>query len=111
MLSRSLGLSLMLLAWAPAAQAAWQSAAPAYPPPPVPRCVDVVAHYGERGIWVGHFAGKYATGAPGGTASYGAVGCFLSEAQCRRWLNQNLSFAGHPLLTMSCRPAAGRAVY
>jgi hypothetical protein len=109
MVVRSLGLALMLLAWAPAAHAAWQSAAPAYPPPPVPRCEDVRAHYAGRALWVGNFSGKYRTGSPGGTAAYGAVGCFLSERECRHWLQQNLSFAGNPLYVMTCRPASGRA--
>lgn len=103
MLPRVLGMSLILLSGATAAQA-WHSSAPAYPPPPVPHCDDVMARHGDRAIWVGHFSGRYPTGNPQGSAPYGAVGCFLSEAECRRWLNQNLSFAGQPLYVMSCRP-------
>jgi hypothetical protein len=37
---------------------------------------------------------------------YGARGCFLSEADCRRWLHENASYAGEPIGVMSCRPAA-----
>jgi hypothetical protein len=106
---RSLGACILLLAWAPGTQAAWQSAAPAYPPPRLPRCEDVKAQYGQQAIWVGHFSGKRRTGGAEGTAAYGALGCFLSQAECRRWLHQNLTFAGSASV-MSCRPALGRAV-
>lgn len=107
MLFRALGLGIVLLASAPAAEAAWQSAAPAYPPPPVPRCDDVMAHHGARQVWVGHFSGKRYAGGNEGTAVFGRVGCFLSEEECRTWQNQNLSFAASATI-MSCRPAGGR---
>lgn len=101
---RVLGCALMLLAWATAAHAqGWSRTAPEHPPPPVPRCDDVIARYGDRAIWVGEYAGRYKTQGVG-TAPYGATGCFLSEAECRRWLHQNMSFAGSPMYVMSCRP-------
>jgi hypothetical protein len=106
MFPRLLGCALMLLAGAPVAQAGWQSSGTAYPPPPVPHCGDVFARYGDQAIWVGNYAGRYTTGSLQGSAPYGAVGCFLSEAECRRWLHQNMSFAGSPMLVMSCRPAS-----
>jgi hypothetical protein len=109
MLPRLLTIALMLLAGAGTAQAeGWARSAPAYAPPPVPLCSDVFARYGDRGIWVGQFAGRYPTQSVQGTSPYGAVGCFLSEAECRRWLHQNMTFAGSPMLVMSCRPAVGR---
>lgn len=98
----------MLLAGATAAQAeGWTRSAPAYPPPPVPHCDDVFARYGSQGIWVGNYSGRYKTQSLVGTAPYGATGCFLSEAACRQWLHQNMTFAGTPMYVMSCRPAVG----
>jgi hypothetical protein len=102
MLLRLVGCALLLASWASAAEAAWQGAAPAYPPPPVPSCAEVMAHYPGQPIWVGEYAGRYRT-AGLSSAPYGAVGCFLSEAECRQWLHQNMSFAGEPMLVMACR--------
>jgi hypothetical protein len=103
MARRSLGYALVLLAGASAAQAqGWKGAGTAYPPPPVPDCGEVIARHGGQAIWVGEYSGRYPT-AGLATAPYGAIGCFLSEAECRRWLHQNMSFAGSPMLVMSCR--------
>lgn len=109
MLPRLTASALVVAVWASTAQA-WHSSAPAYPPPPSPSCDQVTALHGDRQVWVGNFAGRYRTGSPDGSAPYGAVGCFLAEAECRQWLQQNMSFAGFPVYIMSCRPAAGRAV-
>ncbi|HEX2256206.1 MAG TPA: hypothetical protein VHG92_05795 [Afifellaceae bacterium] len=106
MLVRSLGMAALLLAAAPA-EAAWQAATP-YPPPPVPACRDIIAQHGERGVWMGHFSGRRHSGGDHGTAVYGRVGCFLSEAQCRDWQNRNMAFAAAATI-MSCRPLGGRA--
>jgi hypothetical protein len=104
MIARLLGMALVILAGATAAQAeGWTRSAPAYGPPPVPDCSDVIARYSGHGIWVGEYSGRYTTQSLG-SAPYGATGCFLSEAECRRWLHQNMSFAGSPMLVMSCRP-------
>ena len=102
MLPRLMGCVLLLASWASAAEAAWQGDARAYPPPPVPSCAEVMARYPSQPIWVGHYSGRYTTGGFN-SAPYGAVGCFLSEAECRQWLHQNMSFAGEPMLVMSCR--------
>jgi hypothetical protein len=101
---RFLGVAVLLLASAPAAEA-WQSAAPAYPPPPTPACRDVIAQHGERGIWMGHFSGRRYAGGHHGTAVYGRLGCFRSEAECRSWLAGNMAFAAMSTIT-SCRPLA-----
>ncbi|HEX2256412.1 MAG TPA: hypothetical protein VHG92_06875 [Afifellaceae bacterium] len=97
----------MLLAGATAAAAgSATSAVTSYPPPPVPSC-DAVLARGGQGIWVGNYSGRFKTQSKHGTAPYGATGCFLSEAECRQWLHQNMSFAGEPMYVMSCRPATG----
>lgn len=104
---RLIGCALVLLAGVTAALAQGRSStAPAYPPPPVPDCDEVIARHGDRAIWVGEYSGRYKTMGLS-TAAYGARGCFLSEAECRRWLHQNMSFAGSPMYVMACRPAAG----
>jgi hypothetical protein len=102
MLPRLMGCALLLASWVSAAEAAWQGAAPAYLPPAVPSCAAVTARYAGRRIWVGEYAGRYRT-AGLSSAPYGAIGCFLTEAECRQWLHQNMSFAGEPMLVMSCR--------
>jgi hypothetical protein len=99
---RILGLTFLLLASAPAAEA-WQGAAPAYPPPPTPACRDVIDQYGERGLWMGHFSGRRYAGGHHGTAVYGRLGCFRSEAECRSWLAHNMAFAAMSTIT-ACRP-------
>ena len=104
---RSLACAVLLLTWAPSVQA-WHSSGTAYPPPPVPRCDEVMARHGDRGVWIGHFSGKYGFGEVDTHGSYGRVGCFLSEAECRRWLGQNMSFAPFVIVS-TCRPAGGRA--
>ncbi|HEX2256411.1 MAG TPA: hypothetical protein VHG92_06870 [Afifellaceae bacterium] len=104
MFIRVLTATIMILAAGTAADAqGWSRIAPSYQPPPVPHCADVIARHGDRGIWVGDYTGRYNTHSLG-TAPYGARGCFQSEAECRRWLHQNMSFAGSPMMVMSCRP-------
>jgi len=100
-------IAILVLACAPA-EAAWQGAAPAYPPPPVPACRDVIAQYGERGIWMGHFSGRRYAGGDFGTAVYGRLGCFRTQAECREWLARNMAFAAMSTIT-SCRPLNRRA--
>ena len=103
MLTRLLGCSLLLLFGITAAQAqGYARAASAYPPPLVPSCTEVMARYGTQAIWVGVYSGRYRTLGLN-SAPYGARGCFFSEAECRRWLHQNMTFAGEPMLVMSCR--------
>jgi hypothetical protein len=69
----------------------------------------VIAQCGERGIWVGHFSGRRHAGGDHGTADYGRLGCFRSEAECRRWLGLNDAFAATSTI-MSCRPLGGQAL-
>jgi hypothetical protein len=106
MLFRSIGFAVWFAASAPAAEAAWQAFAP-YPPPPTPACRDVIAQYGERGVWMGHFSGRRHAGGDHGTAVYGRLGCFRSEAECHEWLARNIAFAAMSTIT-SCRPLGGR---
>jgi hypothetical protein len=107
MLVRSISFDVLLAAPAPAADAAWRDFA-AYPPPATPACRNVIVQYGESGIWVGHFSGRRYAGGDHGTAVYGRLGCFRSEAECRRWLGLNDAFAATSNI-MSCRPLGGQA--
>jgi hypothetical protein len=78
----------------------------AYPPPPIPDCRAMAARFGPS-LWVGHFSGKRMLyGSIGNVEPYGAVGCFLREADCRRWLHANTAYASSAIGVMSCRPAA-----
>jgi hypothetical protein len=65
----------------------------------------MVAATGGKGIWFGQFSGRYED--PFGDDRYypvAARGCFRSEYECRRWLNQLLSIASGSSALMSCRP-------
>jgi hypothetical protein len=81
----------------------------AYPPPPIPDCGAMAARFGPERLWVGTYSGRRTThtGFRGlSVEPYGARGCFLAEADCRRWLHENASYAGEPIGVMSCRPVA-----
>lgn len=79
-------------------------------PPEPPSCRLMIAqHDGRQGLWRGQFAGSFDGGPFYDTPDfYSRVGCFPSEAACRRWIydvRSAINFLNEVIV--ECRPLAG----
>jgi hypothetical protein len=72
--------------------------------PPAGDCAAFAAQFRGGGYWVGIFSGSYPTFSDQ-YQGIGGQGCFRSERECRRWLNEAQTAAPEPA-AMSCRKAA-----
>jgi hypothetical protein len=91
-----------------AAVVATMTSAYAAPPglllPPAGDCRQMAATHGAAGFWVGRFTGTYKDLFDDRRPLF-AQGCFATEYECRRWINEVQSIAIDPGL-MTCRPGA-----
>jgi hypothetical protein len=71
--------------------------------PPAGNCAAIAAQMPGGGYWIGNFSGSYPTFSDQYQA-IGGQGCFASEKECRRWVNEAQSVATQPGV-MSCRRA------
>jgi hypothetical protein len=72
--------------------------------PPAGDCAAFAAQ-SSGGYWIGNFSGSYED-FNDVKWPLGGQGCFRSEQECRRWLNEAQSAAPNSA-AMSCRPAQG----
>jgi hypothetical protein len=70
--------------------------------PPAGDCAAFAAR-SSGSYWIGNFSGSYPTFSDQYQA-IGGQGCFASEQECRRWVNEAQSVAPEPGV-MSCRRA------
>jgi hypothetical protein len=77
------------------------SAASAIELPPAGNCREIAAVSGARGFWLGRFSGYYEDFFDD-RRPIAAQGCFSSEYECRRWINEVQSAVLQPGF-MSCR--------
>ena len=73
--------------------------------PPAGDCRQMAATHGA-GFWVGRFTGTYKDFFDDRRPLF-AEGCFATEYECRRWVNEIQSIAIDPGL-MVCRPGVAR---
>ena len=72
--------------------------------PPAGDC-RAMAAAGVENIWRGQYSGKYQDPVfDERVYPLSASGCFRSEYECRRWLNELLTISGGFSALMSCRP-------
>jgi hypothetical protein len=71
--------------------------------PPAGDCRAMAAH---SGVWMGTFTGTYEDVFDYRRPIY-ARGCFATEYECRRWVNEIQTIVINPGL-MSCRPVSRR---
>jgi hypothetical protein len=71
--------------------------------PPAGDCRQVAAERGAGGYWLGRFSGYYED-LFDVRRPIAARGCFATEYECRRWINEVQSAVLEPGL-MTCRPA------
>jgi hypothetical protein len=76
-----------------------------YEPPPPPlggNCAEIAARIGPAATWYGRFAGKRRQ-VNDRNVPFSADGCFESQAECRIWQQQAISYADGPIIATSCR--------
>ncbi len=71
--------------------------------PPAGDCRAMAAQTGGDGLWRGSFSGTYEDFFDYRRPVF-AQGCFATEYECRRWINETQSLVVNPGL-MRCRPA------
>ncbi len=72
--------------------------------PPAGDCGSLVARYGADNVWFGRYSGFLSRESKGREVPFSNQGCFPSEASCRRWQNENMTFTrGGSLRFTSCR--------
>lgn len=73
------------------------------PPPRSGNCNEIASEVGPGAVWYGEFSGKrYQINDR--FRMYSARGCFASEADCRIWQEQALTYASGAISQASCRP-------
>ena len=73
--------------------------------PPAGDCGALVARYGADGVWFGRYSGFMSLDDKGREVPFWNQGCFASEAACRAWQNDNMSFTrGGSMRYTSCMP-------
>jgi hypothetical protein len=97
--ARALAGGLFLTVFATSAQAA-----SAYGFPPAGDCAAFAAQ-GKAGYWIGRFSGQ-SEDIWDRHWPVSAQGCFVTQYECRRWINEMQSAAPSPA-AMSCRRARG----
>lgn len=71
--------------------------------PPAGDCRSLVARYGAENVWFGRYSGFMGLDDKAREVPFSNQGCFPSEAACRRWQNENMSFTrGGSLRYTSC---------
>jgi hypothetical protein len=73
--------------------------------PPAGDCRSLVARYGPEGVWFGRYSGFMGLDEKAREVPFWNQGCFASEAACRAWQNENMTFTrGGSLRYTSCKP-------
>ena len=71
--------------------------------PPAGDCRALVARYGAGDIWFGRYSGFMGLDEKAREVPFWNQGCFATEAACRLWQNQNMTFTrGGSLGYTSC---------
>ena len=71
--------------------------------PPAGDCRSLVARYGADQVWFGRYSGFQGIDDKAREVPFSNQGCFATEAACRLWQNQNMSFTrGGSLRYTSC---------
>ena len=70
--------------------------------PPAGNC-KAMAAAGQKNIWYGEYSGRYESLANDRVYPLAARGCFRSERECRRWINEVASLSESSGL-MRCTP-------
>ena len=72
--------------------------------PPAGDCRSLAARYGAGNVWMGRYSGFMSLENMGKEIPFANQGCFASEAACRRWQNENMTFTrGGSLRYTSCK--------
>ncbi|WP_026381196.1 hypothetical protein [Afifella pfennigii] len=67
-------------------------------------CAVLTSRYPPQQLWFGWVSAKRKPIYADGTRPFYAEGCFRTERECRRFINEGVSFANGPVVTMGCRP-------
>ncbi len=72
--------------------------------PPAGDCRALAARHGAENLWFGRYSGFLYQGNKAREIPFANQGCFASEAACRRWQNENMTFTrGGSLRYTSCQ--------
>ena len=75
--------------------------------PPAGNCGSLVARNGAENVWFGRYSGFLSLEVKGREVPFSNQGCFASEASCRRWQNENMTFTrGGSMRYTSCERGA-----
>ena len=67
-------------------------------------CEALAAQLGPEGVWHGFYSGKRYDDFSDNYSPYAARGCFATEAACRVWQNQAMTYSERgPTYLTSCR--------
>lgn len=58
-------------------------------------------------VWYGSYSGVFLNEVTEQRRPYFAEGCFPSEATCRRWQSESMSYTNGRTVATSCRPGLG----
>lgn len=73
--------------------------------PPAGDCRALVDRYGPDDVWFGRYSGFMGLDEKAREVPFWNQGCFASEAACRYWQNENMTFTrGGSLGYTSCTP-------
>lgn len=73
-------------------------------PPGSGDCEGIATAIGREATWYGEFAGKRYDDFADRYYPFSARGCFESEAACRIWTNQGITYLGRgPMIYATCR--------
>ena len=61
--------------------------------PPAGDCYDLASQYGADRVWYGLYSGFVSLDYKNRELPYSNRGCFRTEADCRLWVNNNMTFS------------------